>query len=70
MGESTEAVMTQEQVCEWLGIRKSKLHQLCKEEGLPHVRLSWTQRVFLEKSVIAWLRDREKRKGVSDAESE
>lgn len=70
MSEAHEAVLKESDVCQWLGVKKQKLRQLCQSAGLPFVRLSSTQRVFLEGSLITWLRSRETRSQTQKRDSE
>ncbi len=68
MNEQNEEVLTREALCEWLGITKGVLRTLCREHKFPFVQVTRNNRVFLEGSVLEWLRCREQNQGQSTAE--
>lgn len=51
-------VITEETLCQLLGLKKDQLDRLRHYEGLPFVRINHTKRVFLEQDVMEWLMTR------------
>ena len=51
-------VITEETLCQLLGLKKDQLDRLRQYEGLPFVRINHTKRVFLEQDVMEWLMTR------------
>ena len=50
-----EAVYSEEDMLELLGIKRSTLDTLRLEKGFPFLRLSMVKRVYLAKDVLNWL---------------
>jgi predicted DNA-binding transcriptional regulator AlpA len=55
-----EAVLSEADLLELLGIDKSTLDDLRREKGFPAVRLTARTRVYLAKDVLGWLEQRSK----------
>jgi len=55
-----EAVLSEADLLELLGIDKSTLDDLRREKDFPFVRLTTRTRVYLAKEVLGWLEQRSK----------
>jgi predicted DNA-binding transcriptional regulator AlpA len=55
-----EAVLSEADLLELLGIDKGTLDDLRREKGFPVVRLTTRTRVYLAKDILGWLEQRSK----------
>ena len=55
-----EAVLSEADLLELLGIDKGTLDDLRREKGFPAVRLTTRTRVYLAKDILGWLEQRSK----------
>ena len=56
--EGFQSIITEQDLLELLGLKRSTLDKLRLKEGFPFVKLSDKSRVYLESDVLAWLRKR------------
>jgi hypothetical protein len=51
-------VITEETLCQLLGLKKDQLNRLRQYEGLPFIRINQNKRVYLEQDIMEWLMGR------------
>jgi len=49
-----EKILTEQQLLEWWQITGDQLDTLRRDKGLPHVKLTRSNRIYLEKSLAKW----------------
>jgi hypothetical protein len=63
-----ENFLTEKETQEYFGLKREQIGNLRRNEGLPYIRISRTQRLYFEKDVIEWLLSR-RYKGGSEISS-
>ena len=53
-----ENFLTEKEAQEFFGVKKEKLGNLRRNEGLPFVRINHTQRLYFENDLVEWLLSR------------
>jgi hypothetical protein len=53
--EKWEEVITEQELLEFLGLKKVSLGHLRREKGFPYVAVTQTSRVYLLPDVLEWL---------------
>ncbi len=65
MSEILKGIVTEKVLLGFLGLTAAELGVLRKEEGLPYISLSASKRVYLERDLLRWFRDRKVASDVS-----
>jgi len=61
---------SEDEICAFLNMNKAGLARLRKEKGLPFVRVTRNQRIFLHSELLAWFQKNNMILTENDSESE